>query len=545
MPSFSFQQLLAQTANDADTVTDIVTSADIQAILPALILFATGTVVLLLDCCTRTLSGTVKSSENASGSGVMLAIHFVGLLGTAIAGAFICASIQSPESDTFFSGAVRVDAFGSAISLVIVLGAFLSLLVAIDYLRRFDADHGEFHCLVLYAAGSMVLFAQSNNLIIAFLALETLSMAVYVLTAFLRDSRRSVEGGLKYFILGGFSTGFLLFGFALIYGATRQIELGPIAEAIGAGRADVPLLLAGLVLTLIGLGFKVGAFPFHSWLPDAYEGAPTVTTGFMAVTVKAAGFAVLLRFLVSIGGAGGLELDNGKSISEILTALLSMIAIATMIFGNFVAIVQQSVKRMLAYSAIGHTGYLMIGLVVALSGNSEGAAAAILFYLVPYTLMTLAAFALLGYLGTDKEGGDKEGSDAEDRERFEDYRGLSQKRPVVAFLLLVILLSFAGIPPTAGFWAKFKLFGVAIDGGHIALAIVGVLTSVVSIYFYLRLVVNFYMKPAEEDFSAIDTERRLATGLVIAAAAVAIVVLGLFPDFLFELSARSARALGR
>jgi len=534
MRSFPFQQLLASTTADADAAADFVTRADIQAILPALILFVTGAVVLLLDCFTRTLSGTVRSTEDAGGP-VTAALHFVALLGAAIAGAFVCASIQSPESGTFFAGAVRVDGLGSAVSLIIVIGTFLSLLVAIDYLHRFRADHGEFHCLVLWAAGAMILFTQSNNLVMVFLALETLSMAVYVLTAFLRDSRRSVEGGLKYFILGGFSTGFLLFGFALIYGATRQIELGAIADAVGAGRADVPLLLAGLVLTLIGLAFKVGAFPFHSWLPDAYEGAPTVTTGFMAVTVKAAGFAVLLRFLVSIGAPDGLELDNGTSVSEILSSLLSLLAIATMVFGNLVAVVQQSVKRMLAYSAIGHTGYLLIGLVAALSGDGERATGAIIFYLLPYTLMTLAAFALLGFLGDDRE----------DRESFEDYRGLSQTRPAVAFLLLVVMVSFAGVPPTAGFWAKLELFRVAVDGGHYALAIVGVLTSVVSVYFYLRLVVNFYMKPAEEDLGSVNTDRRLATGLVIAAAAIAIVLIGLFPDLVFELSTSSARALGK
>jgi NADH-quinone oxidoreductase subunit N len=510
--------------------------ADLGSILPALILFATGTAVLLFDCFTRTLTGTVLAGRPAAGGAVTGALHFIALLGTAIAGAFSCAAIASGESATAFRGAVRVDPFGSVIGLWIILAAFLSLLVAVDYLRRFHADHGEFHALVLFAAGALYLFAQSNNLVLAFLSLETLSMAVYVLTSFLRDSRRGVEGGLKYFILGGFSTGFLFFGLVLVYGATRELEFPAIAQAIAGAQADVPLLLAGLALVTVGLAFKVGAFPFHTWVPDAYEGAPAVAAGFMASAVKAAGFAVLLRVLVELGTGPGRELENGVAVTEVLSAVVSLLAAATMVYGNVVALVQESVKRMLAYSAIGHTGYLLVGVVVALSPGAAGeAASAVVFYLLPYTLMTLGAFTLLGYLGRDDE----------DRESFEDYRGLSQRRPLVSFLLLVILVSFAGIPPTAGFWGKLYLFRAAVESGHWVLALIGVLTSVVSVYFYLRLVVNFYMRPAEEDFTAAASDRRLTSGLVLAAAAAAVVLLGFFPDLALELSQRAASGLGR
>ena len=540
-----FEHILAQVADSvapqagalAETVTPareavegIVTVADLKAVLPSIVLFATGTVVLLIDAFRRTLL------QGRMGPG-QYGVHFLSLLGTTIAAAFLYLELRSPSSANtdasakiFWSGALRLDAFGGAVGLMILLGAFLSLLAGIDYLRRHRSEHGEFHCLVLWAAGALILFAQSNNLILAFLSLETLSMAVYILTAFLRDSRRSVEGALKYFVLGGFSSGFLLFGFALIYGATRQIEFGPIVQALHGGSADTSLLIAGLALSLVGLAFKIGAFPFCSWVPDAYEGAPAVTTGFMAVTVKIAGFAVLLRVFVQFEGGAGYE-----SIQAAVQPVLALICGATMVFGNVVAVVQSSVKRMLAYSAIGHTGYLLLGIVTALSPeHREAATGSILFYLLPYSLMTIGAFTLLGYL--DRRG--------EDRETFEDYRGLSEERPVIAFLLLLILLSFAAIPPTAGFWAKLYLFREAVSAGHWVLALIGILTSIVSMYFYLRLVVSFYMRSPVEEFTLPANDSRVASGAVILIAALAVVALGLFPEPILEITAISARALG-
>ncbi|MEE3180685.1 MAG: NADH-quinone oxidoreductase subunit N, partial [Planctomycetota bacterium] len=433
--------VLAQDGNTGVTEA-LVTWADFKAILPVLVLLATGTLVLLVDCFNRGLSRPEAPGNQRSSLSTL--INILGLLGAVIAGALALSSLQQPEA-TAFQDSIRADSFSSSVSLLVILGTFFSLLGAIDYLKRFDAEHGEFHCLLHYAAASMILFVQSNNLIMLFLTVETLSMAVYLLTSYLRDQRRSVEGGLKYFILGSFSSGFLLFGFTLIFGATGAIELPAIAESIAANEADQSLLLAGLALTIIGLGFKVGAFPFHSWLPDAYEAAPAVAAGFMSVTVKSAAIVVLLRFLVLVANQPGSEMPVG----EILTTLLSLLAAATILYGNLVALMQNSVKRMLAYSAIGHTGYLLIGVVAALDpGGSKTAEAAVLFYLLPYTLMSLAAFTLLGYLG-DK---------GQDRETFEDYRGLSASRPLLALCLLVVLVSFAGIPPTAGFWAKLHIF---------------------------------------------------------------------------------------
>ena len=499
----------------AETSSGLISASDFQAILPALIFIATGTLLLMLDCFSRGLSHTDKTEKDRSS--LSTAVNFLGLLGTVVAGAFACASMEQTDPSFAFQNYIRVDTYSSTVSLIIILGTFFSLLGAIDYLKRFDAEHGEFHCLLHYAAASMILFVQSNNLIMLFLAVETLSMAAYLLTSYLRDQRRSVEGGLKYFILGSFSSGFLLFGFTLIFGATGAIELSAIAESIAANEADPSLLLAGLALTVIGLGFKVGAFPFHSWLPDAYEAAPAVATGFMSVTVKSAAIVVLLRFLVLTANQPGSEIPVG----EVLTTLLSLLAAATILYGNLVALMQNSVKRMLAYSAIGHTGYLLIGVVAALDPDgSKTAEAAVLFYLLPYTLMSLAAFTLLGYLG-DK---------GQDRETFEDYRGLSASRPVLALCLLVVLVSFAGIPPTAGFWAKLHIFRAALDGGHTWLALAGIVGSVISLYFYLRLVVNMYMRPEREELDT-DPDANLASGLVIVTAALALIILGIFfPD---------------
>ena len=502
----------------AETSSGLVSASDFQAILPALVFIATGTLLLMLDCFSRGLSHTDKTKKDRSS--LSTAINFLGLLGTVVAGAFACASMEQAEPSFAFQNYIRVDSFSSAVSLIIILGTFFSLLGAIDYLRRFDAEHGEFHCLVHYAAASMLLFVQANNLIMLFLAVETLSMAAYLLTSYLRDSRRSVEGGLKYFILGSFSSGFLLFGLTLVFGATGELELQEIAKSIAGGEADRSLLLAGMALAVVGMGFKVGAFPFHSWLPDAYEAAPSVATGFMSVTVKSAAIAVLLRFLLLAAGSAG---EAGTaSVTEILSTVLSLLAIATMLFGNLVALMQNSVKRMLAYSAIGHTGYLLVGIVAALGPGGELAPDAVIFYLLPYTLMSIAVFTLLGYMGRD----------GKDRELFEDYRGLSTSRPALALCLLVVLVSFAGIPPTAGFWAKLYIFRAAIAGGHTWLALTGILASIVSLYFYLRLVVNIYMRPAEEELDT-DPDSNLASGLVIATAAAALVILGLFPDLEF------------
>lgn len=498
--------------------------ADLSAVLPVLILLGTACVVLLVDIFQGTASSGGETRKPV--------LHFLSLLGAVIAGAQICGALAAPDQGarSAFQGALYIDRFSLVMSLLIVLGAALSLLGAPDALRRRGIEHGEFHALILFAAASMILFAQSSSLLMAFLSLETLSMAVYVLAAFTRDEKRSVEGALKYFILGGISTGFLLFGLVFLYGATKKMSLVEIEAALRAGgsQVDAPLLLAGMGLTVIGLGFKIGAFPFHAWVPDAYEGALSVVTGFMAVTVKVASFAVLLRLAVLFGASQPAAVE-GIDFHSSLTTALSFLAVLTMVFGNLVALVQRSVKRMLAYSAIAHTGYLLVGVISALEARRSGTGAAaggpVVFYLFPYALMTLGAFIYMSHLGKGTE----------DLESFEDYRGLGKRQPLLALGLLVLMVSFAGIPPTAGFWGKLYLFKSALDTGHWGLALTGIVTSVVSVYYYLSLVVAMYMQPgAEEPQGAGDP--RTCGKLALTLAVVAVALVGLFPDTFFRLS---------
>jgi NADH-quinone oxidoreductase subunit N len=500
---------------------------DVIAILPALTLFLTGGVVLVYDLFLRGWSEPASPGEKSP-------LHFLSLLGTSVAAALVCAWLAKDEIDhgPYFAGAVMLDGFSLAVSLVILLGTLSALFASMDALRRQSLVHGEFHALVLFAAGAMILFAQANSLVLLFLSLETLSMAVFVLVAYTRDEKRSVEGALKYFLLGGFSSAFLLLGLVFLYGATGRMSLAEIAASLQAPGAsiDLALLLAGLGLTVIGLAFKVGAFPFHSWLPDAYEGAPTVVTGFMAVTVKAASFAVLLRLgllLVEAGASGSEEI---RKLQDAGVAAISTLAVLTMIFGNVVALVQSSVKRMLAYSAIAHTGYLLVGIVAAFEARDRGpgseAASAVLFYFLPYSLMTAGAFTVVSFLGRGTG----------DRESFADYRGLAKDWPWTSFWMLIFMLSFAGIPPSAGFWGKLSIFREAVRSGHWALALIGVITSIVSVYYYLRLVVNMYMHPADERSPAGGEEPQTTSGIVVGFAAVLVVLVGLAPELFLKLS---------
>jgi NADH-quinone oxidoreductase subunit N len=500
-----------------------VTWADIGGVLPVLVLFGTGIAVLGLDLFLRGWSEPEEAGDKPL-------LHFLSLLGTVVAGALVMASLATSVAmpRSYFLGAIQVDRFTNIMSLLILLGTLITFLGAADTLRRRRIEHGEFHCLVLFSAGSMILFAESSSLIMAFLSLETLSMGVYVLTAYTRDEKRSVEGSLKYFVLGGFSTAFLLLGLVLLYGATGELTLTGIGAALRSGAAfDGPLAAAGMGLILVGLGFKVGAFPFHSWVPDAYEGAASVVTGFMAVTVKVASFAVLLRI--------GLVFTEApeRGTREAVIAALGALAVLTMAFGNLVAIVQKSVKRMLAYSAIAHTGYLLVGVVAALEAASSRAAdgggvgAAVIFYLFPYALATAGAFTIIAHLGAG-EG---------ERETFDAYRGLSRRDPLIALAVLLLMISFAGIPPTPGFWGKLYIFREALETGHWGLALAGILASIASMYYYLRLVAVMYMQPAEDE-SPLALEGRSWSGLAILLAVAAVIALGLFPEVFFEISVR-------
>jgi NADH-quinone oxidoreductase subunit N len=370
-------------------------------------------------------------------------------------------------------------------------------------------ERGEFYVLIMFSISGMQLMAQAADLMVVFLALELLSIPLYVLAAFARQRSDSEEAGLKYFLLGAFSTGFVVFGIALVFGATGATSLGGIASTVLAGTFTKGLLLAGAGLILVGFSFKVAAVPFHMWTPDVYQGAPTPVTGFMAVGAKAAGFAALLRVFIAAFPV----------ISGDMVPVLWGLAALTMVVGNVVAISQTNIKRMLAYSSIAHAGYILMALVAyGIPKVSQDAIASALFYLVTYAITSFGSWAVVIAL----EKGEGKGLE------IADFAGLGHKRPVLAAAMTVFMLSLTGMPPTLGLVGKFYLFRTAIEGGFIGLAVIGVLTSLVSAYYYLRVVVTMYMQPGEP-----ETSREPWLDLTWAAAALGTVVLSFLPMVLF------------
>ena len=370
-----------------------------------------------------------------------------------------------------FGDGIILDNFALYFSVIFLLAAALTILSSIQYLHQTGIHEGEFYALILFATVGMMLMAAANDLLVFFLGLETMSVAVYVLTGMWRGSERSSEAAMKYFLMGAFATGFLLYGIALIYGATGSTNLNLIADALVEQPSEwPPYLIGGGFLLLVGFAFKVGAVPFHFWVPDVYEGAPTPVTGFMAVAVKAAAFAAWGRIL----------LHKLSPLDTDWVFPLWVIAIGTMTFGNLLAINQSSVKRMLAYSSIAHAGYLLIAIVV----GEEWGGLPLLFYVSAYAFMTVGAFAVL----TSIADGD------EPRENYSDFAGLGFKRPFIGVAMSLFMLSLAGFPPLAGFVGKFYVFRGAVLSGHLGLAIIGVLNSLLSVIYYLRVIVAMYME---------------------------------------------------
>ncbi|MGH2808843.1 MAG: NADH-quinone oxidoreductase subunit N [Actinomycetota bacterium] len=401
------------------------------------------------------------------------------------------------------------DGFANFVKLALCAFGVLTVWLAREYLTREGIEESEFYALVLFAVAGMMLMASASDLIVMFLALETFSLALYVLVGFRRRSLTSQESALKYFLLGAFSSAFFLLGIALAYGATGGTNFYPGAgsEASLAGFLDsnpaggVGLLVLATGLLIIGLGFKIAAVPFHMWTPDAYQGAPSPVTGFMAAATKIAGFAALLRLL-------------DATLFPLRTdwkPLAIAIAVATMVIGSVVAVVQEDVKRMLAYSSIAHAGFVLIGVIAT---NDRGVSGS-LFYLATYGLTVLGAFAVIAAVaGRDER-----------RVRLSQLKGLFYEQPLMSGALTLFLLSLAGVPITSGFVGKLVVFGAAIEGGYSWLVVIGVLASAVAAFFYLRVMVVMYMQ--EPDAPSADTAGVLAKG-VVAVTAVATIVFGLF-----------------
>jgi NADH-quinone oxidoreductase subunit N len=442
--------------------------------------------------------------------GERMPIGMLGLVG--LAGAAVSSVILWNRNTEGF-GVIVADNFGLFVTLTLVIIGVLTIMFSSQVLERDGMPAGEYYSLLLFSIVGMMMMATANDLLVVFIALEVLSLAVYVLTAIRREAG-GTEAAFKYFLLGSFSSAFFLYGIAFTYGVTGSTRLAAIGSYLSAqALAGNPMILIALGLLLVGFAFKISAVPFHMWTPDAYEGAPAIVTGFMSTGVKAAAFAAFARVFLST-----FEPFRGD-----WAPIVAAIAAATMILGTVVGVAQTNLKRMLAYSSIAHGGYLLVGLVAA---NQVGKAA-ILFYLLAYSVTNLAAFGVIALLGARDRGNDE----------LRDYAGLWNTHPALAALMTVCLLSLGGLPPTAGFIGKWYIFSAAVSAGYYWLAIIGMLTSVVSVFFYIRVVVMMYMSERQ----GIPAPARI-TGMGMAALTVAIVAifyLGILPTPVLNLAAES------
>ena len=432
----------------------------------------------------------------------------VGLVGAAFA------TILLWNHNTSSFGVVAADNFGLFVTGTLIVLGLLSLAISGPTIEREHLPQGEYYALMLFSIAGMMLMATATDLLVIFLALEVMSLAVYVLTGIRRDSPASTEAAFKYFLLGAFSSAFFLYGIAFAYGLTGSTRLDRIGSLMAAqAMSPTPMQFLALGLLIVGFAFKVAAVPFHMWTPDAYEGAPPAVTAFMSTGVKAAAFAAFVRVFLS-----ALEPLRG-SWSDVVWIL----AAATMIVGTVAGVTQSSVKRMLAYSSIGHGGYLLVALV---SGNDFGKGA-VLFYLLTYAITNIGAFGVIALL----DDGDRP------NDQVKDYAGLWNDHPVLAALMTIFLLSLGGFPPMAGFIAKWYVFSAAVRAGYTGLAIVGVLTSVVSVFFYLRIVVMMYMTPSDAPVRFPPVPKIAGAALVVSA--ILIFYLGILPTRILDLAAAS------
>ena len=463
-------------------------TANLIKILPLCIVIVWACVVLLVDL--------FIPKERKAWTAVMAAIGLLVAMGFSIA--------QSGVDTEAFGGMLRVDGFSQFLTILVLSTGLVAIMLSYDYLIRLGIQRGEYYVLLMFSISGIMLMAMAADLIVIFLALELLSIPLYVLAGFARPRTDSEEAAIKYFLLGAFASGFVVYGVAIVFGATGYTGLTDILQSIQGGSADMSLLAIGAALILVGLGFKVAAVPFHMWTPDVYQGAPSSVTAFMAVGAKVGGFAALMR--ISVTSFGVLAMD--------FTAVLWGLAALTMILGNVVAIAQKNIKRMLAYSSIAQAGYILMALVPY--GQKDvivDAIAAALLYLIAYAFMSFAAWAVV----ITMEKAEGEGL------QLSDYAGLGRKYPVLAAIMTVSMLSFTGIPPTLGFIGKFYLFRSVIDGGFVWLAIIGVLTSLVSAYYYLRVVIYMYMQDGEP-----VAQRDNWVYLTAAVTGVGMIVLGIF-----------------
>jgi NADH-quinone oxidoreductase subunit N len=500
--------------------------------LSPLIVVAFGALLLMLAesfSTTRTptrLGGPLRTVEHAHGLALGTTIVFAtGVLFSAAVWLRGAGSIPGVAS---LAPWIIVDRFSLFFDALLCLGGALTALMAGGYLPEHNLNRGEFYTLLLFATFGAMMLASAGDLLTIFLGLETMSIGAYALTAFRRASPRSAEGALKYFLLGSFAAAIMLYGFALLYGATGHTDLVGIGAALTHGAVRSPLVVISLALVLAGLVFKVSGVPFHMWTPDAYEGAPTPATSYMAVAVKSGAFAMMLRVLLTAFGD-----PKSSSWAAGWPPILAVVAVLTMTVANLIAGRQDSVKRMLAYSSIAHAGYLLVGVVASMRAAPE-AQASVLFYLLTYTVSTAGAFGALVLCGS-------RGAEAVS---YEDLSGIGRRHPAAALAFALFLVSLAGIPPTAGFFGKWFIFRAAMDGGFYWLALIAFLNSVIGVYYYLRVLVYMYMREPAAGAPVATPMRSSYVNAALLVSAALVIALGLLPSRSLGIAIAAATGLG-
>lgn len=469
------------------------------AILPELILCVGGMVLILVDAFAP------------RSKGISAPLGLIILIITAWAEPWV-------PGGEYFGGTYQINEITRLFDMTFLLAGMLATLFAREYLNREGIEGGEFFALLLWGTVGMMMMAKGLDLLIIILGLEILSICIFVLVGYHRRIPVSNEASLKYFLMGAFATGFILYGTALFYGATRSTHISVMAEAFASADARNPLLAIGFVLLISGFGFKLALAPFHPWAPDVYQGSPTPVAGWLSVAPKAATIIVLARLLNAMTPL--LQQTNWMK-------MIAALAVLSMIVGNAVAIVQRDLKRMLAYSGIAHVGYMMLALLTI----RDDSVAAVTVYVVAYALMNLGAFGVVSMLAKNQN----------DAQTLDDVAGLGFRRPFYGLALTICLFSLSGLPPTAGFIAKFYVFKTAIESGHLAVALVGIITSIVSVYYYLRVVYYLYMKEPVEG-QTVPVGGLFATG-ALAISMIGILMIGVYPLPLFNLAGAAAREL--
>jgi NADH-quinone oxidoreductase subunit N len=437
-----------------------------------------------------------------------VATYYVSLVGLAVAAYFAISNLTLEGIS--FGGMVRNGGYANYFGTLFCIVAGMTFILSRNYFERINYHRGEFYILLLFTTAGMMLIASANDLIILFLGIELMSVCLYVLAGFIRTKERANEAALKYFLLGAFSTGFLLYGIALLYGAAGTTNIVMIRNLFPVVSVK-PIFVIGAGLLIIGLAFKVAAVPFHMWAPDVYEGAPTPVTAFMSTGVKAAAFAAFITVFIRT-----FDFFGGR-----VNELIALLAAASMILGNIVAIAQTNIKRMLAYSSIAHAGYMLSGIAAGTMDGQVG----VMFYLVAYSMMNMGAFAIVTFVEREDDK----------NLNLDDYVGLSRQQPLLALLMAVFMFALAGVPPFAGFFGKYYVFFAAIKAHMTWLAVIGVLASLVSAYYYLRIVMLMYFREGQAD---VVTRPSRAALVVVLACAIAVLVIGLFPSFIVQIAQR-------